>query len=169
MPNKYMKTSTEQKVGRCKLQSYQICNNSANQIWKAASFAEYMEQWLNHCWWGYKSVQFLLKAHGLYEGSWRCSNPTRLPVLCMPKRNTSRHTPEVPHPRVPSHMFPERSLRALQIRFSGDRKNSHSQMMTWEASVKNKTTKAWTTSMHVTMNTSAKQAVGWKTKASCKE
>ena len=49
MSNKYVKTSTEQKVGRCKLQSYQICNNSANKIWKAASFAEYMEQWLNHC------------------------------------------------------------------------------------------------------------------------
>lgn len=49
MSNKYMKTSTEQKVGRRKLQSYQICNNSANKTWKVSSFAEYMEQWLSHC------------------------------------------------------------------------------------------------------------------------
>ena len=93
-----MKTSTEQKVGSCKLQSYQSCSNSANKSWKVGSFAEYMEQWLSHCWWGCKSLCFLLKARGLYEGSWRCSNPTRLPgLLCACPRETQPHLHQKSH------------------------------------------------------------------------
>lgn len=120
-----------QKLGRCKLQTHQICNNSTKTKPKkqkiktlvSSKFAEYTEQRIIHYQWECKFVQLLLKALWHQKGIWRCSNPTRLPVrLCVCPGETHAHLHQESHVTTSQAIcFQKQNLQTLQKFFSGEK------------------------------------------------